>query len=269
MIVIGELVNATRKKIKKAVQEHDADHLAGVIQAQAEAGAHYIDLNAGTGSGSSDQEVSDMKWLIDLALDKSDKKLTIDSADPAVIRAAAEHLGGRREWMLNSIKGTSEALDSLLPLVKEHDVPFVALAMDESGIARDMETRLGVCGKIFAAVEKLGIDPARIFFDPLVMPLATDVTQAGVTCTCIRRIKESLHGARTVVGLSNISHGLPRRGVLNQGFLIACLMHGLDAAIIDPTNHNMQVGLAVGKALAGKDRHCRGYARAFKQGLLG
>jgi len=71
-----------------------------------------------------------------------------------------------------------------------------------------------------------------------------------------------------VVGLSNISHGLPRRGLVNQGFLVATLMCGLDAAIIDPTNRHMRVGLTVGKALAGKDRHCRGYARAFKQGLL-
>jgi len=269
VIVVGERVNATGKKVKKAIESKDAGFLSGLIKAQDEAGADYIDLNVGTGGGSGEAEIGNMRWLIDLALEATGKDLCIDSADPEVIRAAAGHLGGRRGWMLNSINGKQESLEAMLPVIEEYRPPFVALAMDDNGIAKDVGGRMSVCEKLFAEVQRRDIDPGLVYFDPLVLPLVTDVTQAQVTCEGIRQIRESFPGAKTIVGLSNISHSLPGRELVNRGFLITAMMNGLDAAIIDPTRQQMREALAVGAALSGRDRHCRRYTRAYRKGQLG
>jgi 5-methyltetrahydrofolate--homocysteine methyltransferase len=167
--------------------------------------------------------------------------------------------------MINSIKGEAESLEALLPLVGTYRVPFVALAMDEQGIARDVAGRLKVCDNIHQEVKKRDIDPALIYFDPLVMPLAADCSQAVVTCDCIREIKRRFPGANTIVGLSNVSHGLPHRKAINQGFLVSALMCGLDAAIVDPTHQEIRKAVLVGRALAGRDRHCLRYTRAKRR----
>jgi 5-methyltetrahydrofolate--homocysteine methyltransferase len=265
LIVIGEKVNATGKKVKDAIEKKDREFLAGLIKAQDEAGADYIDLNVGTGEGNGEVEISNIRWLIDLALETTEKDLCIDSADPEVIRAAVDNLRGRRGWMLNSISGKKDSMEKILPLLEEYHIPFVALSMDDKGIARDAQGRLDVCKAIFTEVRRRGIDAGLVFFDPLVMPLVTDVNQAKVACECVRQIKERFPGSKTIVGLSNVSHGLPGRERINRGFLIAAMMNGLDAAILDPTSPQTQEALAVGKALSGRDRHCRRYARACRQ----
>ena len=170
--------------------------------------------------------------------------------------------------MLNSISGKKESLETILPIIDKYRPPFVALAMDDDGIAKDIGGRMDACEKIYVEVRRRLIDPELVFFDPLVLPLVTDVTQAQVTCGCIRHVKERFPEVKTIVGLSNISHGLPGRDLINRGFLIAAMMNGLDAAIIDPTSPQMLEALAVGAALAGRDRHCRRYTRAYRKGLL-
>jgi 5-methyltetrahydrofolate--homocysteine methyltransferase len=266
---VGERINATSRTVKTAIENKDARLLSMLIKDQEEAGADYIDLNVGTGAGSAEIEAANMRWLVDLALEATGKDLCIDSADPEVIQAAVGHLRGRRGWMLNSINGKRESLDAVLPVIEKYHPPFVALAMDDDGIAKDAAGRMKVCEKIFAEVEKRRIDPGLVHFDPLVLPLVTDVTQAQVTCECIKLIKERFSEAKTIVGLSNISHGLPGRELINRGFLIAAMMNGLDAAIVDPTRPQMHEALAVGAALSGRDRHCRRYTRAYRKGRLG
>jgi len=268
LIVIGEKVNATRKAVKKAILDHDPAPLGKMIREQDEAGADYIDLNAGTGSGSKDQEVEDMKWLIDLALENTEKELCIDSADPAVLASAGAHLGKRRGWMLNSVKGEEASMKEILPLAAEHGVPFVALAMDEDGIPKDAEGRLKVCGRIFEEAKALSIEPGNLFFDPLVIPVVTDTNQARVTLEAVRDIPKRFEGAKTVLGLSNISHGLPKRALVNRAFLTMAVMNGLDAAIVDPTFRGLMSALFASELLAGRDRRCRKYTRAFRKGLL-
>lgn len=268
MIVIGELINGTRKRVRKAVTDHHAGTLVDLVKKQDEAGADYIDLNAGTGSGSLDQEAGDMEWLIDIALENTEKPLCIDSADPRVIRRAVDRLGGRRPWMLNSIKGDTDSLGESLSWLAEHEAPFVALAMDEEGIAKDVEGRLKVCGRIFEEASRRSIDPARIFFDPLVIPVVTDVAQGMVTATCVREIKERFPGSRTVLGLSNISHGLPKRAVVNRGFLTLAVANGLDAALVDPTDRPLLAAWYAAELLSGRDARCRRYTRAFRKGVL-
>jgi 5-methyltetrahydrofolate--homocysteine methyltransferase len=268
LIVIGERINATRPRVRKALEERDDGFLAGAVRDQADAGADYIDLNTGSGSGSPDREIEDMKWLIDVAIEAGEKPLCIDSADPEVLSAAAEYIGSRRPWMLNSVKGDPESLGKLLPLVGELDLPFVALAMDAGGIPRDLEGRLAVCGAIYLEMKKRNIEPSRVFFDPLVIPLVADAAQVRFALDALGWIPESLPGCRTVLGLSNVSHGLPQRVLVNRTFLTAAVLRGLDAAILDPLERGTRATLFAAEALAGADRGCRRYARAWRRGLL-
>ena len=265
MIVIGEKINASRKAIRTAIGERDTKGIERVIRAQDEAGAHYIELNAGTGSGDLDREADDLEWLVDVALGCTAKKFALDASDPAVLRHAADHLADRRPWMLNSISGEQSRLDVLLPVVAEHAVPVIALAMDESGIPGEPSERVAICERIMEAATAAGIAAENLFFDPLAMPLAVDVTQGSVTLLTLRTIKERFGQANTTLGLSNVSHGLPHRGLINQAFLIAALSHGLDSAICDPTDPVIRQGILLGNLVSGRDRYCRRFSRQARK----
>jgi 5-methyltetrahydrofolate--homocysteine methyltransferase len=268
VILIGEKINASRKSIRMAICDRDAGSIEQVIRAQDEAGADYIDLNAGTGSGDREQEAKDLAWLVDVALDCTEKKLALDSSDSAVLRRTADHLAGRRAWMLNSINGEQDHLDELLPAAVEHAVPVIALAMDERGIPGEPSVRVAICERIFEAATAAGVDPEQLFFDPLVLPVSTNVTYGSVMLTTLRTLKERLGQAKTTLGLSNVSHGLPRRPLINQAFLIAALSHGLDSAICDPTDPTIRQAVLLGNLVAGRDRYCRRFTRAVRQGTI-
>lgn len=268
MITVGEKINATRKSIKRAIAERDTEAIQRQIVAQSEAGASYIDLNAGSGTGDREREAEDLCWLVDVALEHTDKKLSLDAADPEVIARAAEHLGGRRPWLFNSIKGDPQSLEAGLPRVAEAGVPFIALAMSGSGLPKTVDDRLRVAEQIVEAADARGIPHADIFLDPLVLPIATDIAAMPVVLDSLRALKERFPECRTIVGLSNCSHGLPLRKLINAGFLTAALTHGLDAAILDPTSQRTREALLLGELLAGRDRHCRRYTRAVRKGEL-
>jgi len=266
MIVVGERINATRKSIREAIRSRDRETIQREIIIQDRAGAHFIDLNAGTGSGEINQEADDLRWLIDVALESTDKNLTLDTADPAVMRRAAKHVAGRRPWLLNSVKGSALVMEPLLVLAVEHDAPIVALAMNAMGIPGDSDQRIAICEKIFEEARHVGIPEKNLFFDPLVLPLSADISQGRVTLETLRGIKERFPRSKTTLGLSNISYGLPQRSKINRSFVIAAISHGLDAAICDPTNSELRQSILLGELIAGRDRHCRRFTRAARKG---
>jgi 5-methyltetrahydrofolate--homocysteine methyltransferase len=268
VIIIGEKINASRKVIRQAIADRDEQIIKRAILAQDEAGAHYIDLNAGTGAGDTDQETADLEWLVDIALACTQKKLALDASDPRVLQRAAAHLDGRRPWLLNSISGEAAKLDTLVPLAAEHEVPVISLAMDDSGIPSDVDGRLMACDRILEAVAAAGIATERLYFDPLSMPISAGISHGQVTLETLRRIRERVPEAKTTVGLSNISFGLPRRSLINSTFLVAALSHGLDSAICDPTDPEVHKALVLGELVAGRDRHCRRYTREIRKGTL-
>ena len=126
MIIIGERVNATRKDIGEAIRSRNYEIIEEEIRKQDLAGAHYIDLNASTGTGDIDQEIDDLKWLIDVALESTEKGFALDTADLAAMKEGAEYLGGRRSWIMNSIKGTKDTMEKLFPVVIDHKVLHTA-----------------------------------------------------------------------------------------------------------------------------------------------
>ncbi len=269
MIIIGERVNATRKRIRDAIQQKDTETIKDEIGMQDSAGAHYIDLNAGTGSGEIQQEKDDLCWLIDIALKCTEKNLVLDSASPEILKHAAAHLNNRRPWMLNSIKGDlSNQSMEIIELASKHQVPLIALAMDKDGIPPESGKRLAICEAILGEVEKRGLPEKLIFFDPLVIPISTDTNQALVTFQTIQRINELFPQAKTTMGLSNLSHGLKKRFLLNGAFLTTAICFGLSSAICDPVQKSIQKSVVMGNLLAGKDKFCRKYSRAIRQGLF-
>ncbi len=269
MIIIGERVNATRKSIRTAIEQKDTVAVKEEINMQDGAGADYIDLNAGTGSGELQQEKDDLCWLIDMALECTEKKLVLDSASSEVLKVAAAHLDDRRPWMLNSITGelTSQSME-IIELASQYQVPLIALAMDKDGIPPGTDKRLAICETIMVEVEKRGLPENLIFFDPLVIPISTDINQALVTFHTIQRVNELFPQAKTTLGLSNISHGLKKRFLINGAFLSTAICFGLSSAICDPTQKSIQQSIVMGNLLAGKDKFCRKFSRAVKKGLF-
>jgi 5-methyltetrahydrofolate--homocysteine methyltransferase len=263
MIVIAEKINASRSAVKAIIESRDTASLLELAKKQADAGANYIDVNVGTGTGTREDEMESMRWAVDALQKDLDTPLSIDSGDPAVLEAGLAMRDGRPS-LINSTKGEEESLEEVMPLAGKYGFPVVALAMGEGGLPKTVEDRIGPCEKIVASSEKYGVPIENVFFDTLVLPVSTDVKQGLITLDAIRLVKEKFPGSKTVLGVSNVSYGLPGRKELNAAFLTMAIYAGLDAAIIDPTVPEMMGAVRRAEVLAGKDRHCRRYVRAFR-----
>jgi len=266
MIIIGERINATRKSIAEAIHTHNTATIKKQIESQDQKGAHYIDLNAGTGTADENQENKDMCWLIDLALETTSKKISIDSANPLVIQKAAEYLDNRRPFLINSVKHDQNILDSLFPLAAQHNAPVICLAMGNEGIPEKPDERVKVCQQIREQADKNGLKTENLFFDPLVMPLSSNHFHGKITLDTLQGIKKAIPEAKTTMGVSNVSYGLSKRVWINEAFMVASITLGLDAAICDPTRASILRSISLGRMIAGKDRFCRKYTRGVRKG---
>lgn len=267
MIIIGEKINATLKRAREVIMNRDAGSLLAMAGEQADAGADYIDVNVGTGEGTREDEIEAMRWAVETIQKEVATPLCIDSADPAVLdaglAAAAKH-----PCLINSTKGSAGSLDAIVPLAKKYGSFLVCLAMDETGIPKTVEGRIKACEVIIASCEKHGVPVANLFFDPLVVPVSTDGSQGVCTLETLREIKRRFPEAKTTMGLSNISFGLPVRPRVNQAFMHMAVAAGLDSALINPMDTQMIAAIRTAEALTNRDRHCRRYMRAAKNGIV-
>lgn len=264
MIIIGEKINASLAGIKAIVLERDRTGLLELARTQAGAGADFIDVNVGTGVGSREDEICSMQWAIETIQEELETPLCIDSADSAVLEAGLKARNGRPS-LINSAKAEEKNLELVVPLARHYDTPLVSLAMDKAGIPKTVGGRLRACTDIAAACEKHGVSIENLYFDPLVIPVSTDIKQGLVTLNTIAEIKKQFPAAKTVMGLSNVSYGLPGRIKLNTAFLHMAIYAGLDAAILDPLDEALMGAVKMAEVLVGKDRHCRRYTRAFRK----
>jgi 5-methyltetrahydrofolate--homocysteine methyltransferase len=265
MLIIGENINATSKRVAEAIRVRDGSFFQELVSAQA--AADYLDINVGRGGGSTEQEIEDMKWLVDIACDAADKPLVVDSADPRVIEAGLEQ-GKGRTVMVNSVNAEEARLEAIGPLVARYQVNVIALAMGDGGIPSRVEERIEACDRILEGLSRYSIPPERVYFDPLVLPIGVDGTQGQVTLKTLERIKAKYTGAKTTVGLSNISYGLPQRPVVNQAFLLMLIYAGLDSVIVNPLRKTIIGSVKLGQMLLGKDDRCREYLKAYRKGLF-
>jgi cobalamin-dependent methionine synthase I len=266
MLVIGEKINATSKRVADAIINKDASLIQDLARQQVEAGAHYVDVNAGTGRGP-EQEIADLKWVIEVVQVAVDAPLCLDSSDPNALIAAATLYPGT-EVMINSVNAEFEKLEPVGRLAAERGASVIALVMGEGGIPSTVEERVAAGEFIMKHLNRLGVQQEQVYFDPLVLPISVDTAQGLVTLQTIEQLKRCYPSSKTVVGLSNVSYGLPQRGIVNRAFLIMAAAAGLDAAILDPTDIKMMSMAKVADMLTGNDPACKSFIKAHRKGLL-
>ncbi len=264
MKIIGEKINGTRKRVATAIGERDAGFIQDLAVRQAEAGATWLDVNAGTHP---DREPDDLIWLIETIQPEVEIPLCLDSANPKALAVAIAAVD--KTPMINSISGEPDRLEAILPLVAGHGCEVIALAMDAKKIPETYEKRLEVIELIMAATQAAGVPDDKVYVDPLVMTIATANQSAVIAFDTIRTVKEKYPTVHFTMGLSNISFGLPARSQINRGFLTLAMQAGLDSAILDPLDKELRAAIVTTELLLGKDSYCRGYLKAARSGLFG
>jgi len=260
MLIIAERINATRSRIARALRQRDAAVIAREARVQTEAGASYIDVNAGAVPA---REIEDLEWAVGIVRQSTDLPLCIDSPNPAVLRRGLELLKGGPA-MINSVTGEAAKMKAVLPLAAEFGCLLVALAMDDRGLPETAQKRVEIASKIVKAAEAHGVERARIYLDPCIQPLSTSPAQAEAVRAAVGEIMRALPGVHTTCGLSNISFGLPDRALLNRTYLACLIAAGLDSAIVDPTAEGIMDTVRAAEALAGRDEYCIEYIRALR-----
>jgi cobalamin-dependent methionine synthase I len=264
MEIIGEKINGTRKKVAQAIAGRDGDAIRDLALRQAEAGAAWLDVNAGTHPR---QEAEDLIWLVEQVQAVTDTPLCLDSANAQALAAAVEMVN--QTPMINSISGEQKRLDGILPIVAAHGCKVIALAMDAKSIPKESAARVAIIDRVMDQTRAAGVPDGDVYVDPLVMTIATDTNSGAVVLETIRAVRRAYPDVHLTVGLSNISFGLPARANINRAFLTLAMQMGLDSAILDPLDDGLRAAILATKLLLGKDRHCLNYVRAARSGLFG
>jgi cobalamin-dependent methionine synthase I len=263
MKIIGEKINGTRKRVGQAIAERDAEFIKDLAARQAAAGATWLDVNAGTHPV---REPDDLTWLIETIQSVVETPLSLDSANPQALRIAIKAVN--KTPMINSISGEPERLANILPIVAEHGCPVIALAMDEKKIPETSEKRFEVVRRIVAEARAHGVPDSNLYIDPLAMTISTNTNSAVIAFETMRLVRQEYPDAHLTIGLSNISFGLPGRSFVNRYFLSLAILAGLDSAILDPLDREIQAAILATDLILGRDQHCLNYIRASRKGLF-
>lgn len=262
-MIIGELINTSRKVIREAVEAKNADYIRQIAKEQVEAGADYIDVNCGNMLGN---EPATMQWLVEIIQSAVQAPLCIDSPDQETLNAGLS-LCKYGQPMINSITGENERYEQVLPLILKYKTKVVALCNDDSGMPATCEDRMKVVRRLVPDLVNVGVPITDIYLDPLIYPVGTEDQAAVRVHETIRQIKNEFPEVNAVCGLSNVSYGLPNRKVLNQTFMIQTMTAGMDAYILDPLDRTLMGFYIASRALMGKDEYCLGFISAHRDGL--
>jgi 5-methyltetrahydrofolate--homocysteine methyltransferase len=264
IFVIGEKINATREDVTGVIEGRNESALVDLAVSQVKAGADYVDVNVADRKSDREFEQKSMVWAVEVIERAIDTPLVIDSADPKVIQAGLSAVN-KKPPIVNSVSGSSSSLENILKLAKDAGSQVVALAMDDNGIPDNAEDRVKICRSIVLSAEKVGFPFEKLIFDPLVLPIGVQPQAARIALRTLQQIKELASSASTVMGVSNVSYGLPRRGFINQVFLSLAALAGLDYAILDPLDRQLMHSLRATEAVLGRDKHCRKYISAIRK----
>jgi 5-methyltetrahydrofolate--homocysteine methyltransferase len=263
MIIVGERINTSNKRIARAVEERDAAFIAKVARKQARAAADYIDVNAGTFL---EREADCLCWMVETVQAEVDVPLCLDSTSPDALACAVEcHRG---EPMINSISLEEDRLRGLIPVIKSRPCKVVALCMFRDSMPTSAEERMAAGVELVGRLEEAGVERGRIYLDPLVQPVSVDFRSVDHVLGALGGLRERVMGIGTICGLSNVSFGLPRRRLINRCFLSLCMAQGLSAAILDPTDGQLMATLLASEALLGSDEYCQAFIEAHLAGRL-
>jgi 5-methyltetrahydrofolate--homocysteine methyltransferase len=263
MIIVGELINSSRKAIAEAIKARDSETIKKIASDQAEAGADYIDVNAGVFVN---KEAEHLTWLTETVQATVDIPCALDSPDPKALEAALKVHKGTP--MINSISLEKERFDAIMPLMAGSDLKVVALCMSDEGMPKTVDDRMKIADKLINSLTAKDVALENIFVDPLVQPLSVDGTFGMEFINTIEKIIATWPGIHTMCGLSNISYGLPGRKFLNRTFMVMAITKGLDGAIINPLDRKMKASIIAAEALVGRDDYCANFLKAFRAGVL-
>lgn len=256
-VIIGERINPTGKsKFKQALRDNNMEYILEEGVKQADSGAHILDVNVGLPEI---DEPAMMRRTVFELQSVLPLPLQIDTTDPVAMEQAMRIYNGKP--MINSVNGKEEIMHQIFPLVQKYGGTVVGLALDETGIPDTAEGRLAVAKKIYDTAAQYGIKPKDIVIDALTMTMSTDNNSANITLDTVREIKA--HGGRTVLGVSNISFGLPQREVINSGFFLMAMQAGLSAGIINPNARAMIQAYDTYCVLGGFDSQCMSYIEKY------
>jgi cobalamin-dependent methionine synthase I len=265
IMIVGELINTSRKAIKEAVEIRDAAYIQKVALEQEQAGAHYIDVNCGTRVN---DEEETMAWLVNTVQEViTNTPLCIDSPNHKAIKVGLElHKNGQP--MVNSITAEKERFANVLPLIKEYKTKVVALLMSDAGMPDTAEDRIKVAEDLLPRLLDNGIPADDIYLDPLIKPISTGHMAGQEVLQTISYIKEKYPEVHMICGLSNVSYGLPNRKYLNRAFTINTMSFGMDSYILNPLDKESMRLIFSSQALLGRDPHCKGFLKAHRKGLF-
>lgn len=263
-VIIGERINPTGKsRFKQALRDHDLDYILREGVNQQDHGAHVLDVNVGLPEidepSMMEEVVRELQSIVELPLQ-------IDTSDPDAMERALRVYNGKA--LINSVNGKEESMRTVFPLVKKYGGVVVALALDEGGIPADAEGRIQVAKKIYRTAAEYGIGPEDILIDGLCMTVSSDSQGALNTLETLRRVRDELHG-KTILGVSNISFGLPQREIINAAFFTMAMQSGLNAAIINPNSEAMMRAYYSYRALMDLDDRCADYIQIYSGQVAG
>ena len=261
--VIGERINTSRKLVQAAVAERDSDYITDDVKKQQEAGANFIDVNAGARIG---HETEDMKWLLDTIQPIATIPLTLDSPDPAVLEMAFKMV--EKTPMINSISLEKERFNAMMPFLEGKDCKVIALCMDDTGMPISFNDILDRARDLVEKLNKIGIPTASIYVDPLVQPISVESNKGTMVLDAVRAIKTEFPEVHITGGLSNISYGLPQRKIINRTFVSLMMDAGMDSAIIDPLDKKIMATIRTADMLLGKDDFCMNYLKGVRSGAI-
>ncbi len=259
-VIIGERINPTgRKKVLAALQEGNFDQIRQDAIDQVAAGALMLDVNAGVPGA---DEPALLQHVMRAVMDVTDVPLCIDTANPAALEAALSMYEGKA--LVNSVNGEEKSLETVLPLVKEHDAAVIGLCMDDDGIPATPEARLKAASRIIERAAILGISAEDVVIDPLAMTMGADHTAGRTTLKTIELIAKEF-GVNITMGASNVSFGLPDRKFVNSAFIAMAIYAGLTCPITNPLVSEVAITVLGADLAMGRDDYGMNWIKAFRQ----
>jgi len=263
LTIIGERINSTRKSIARAIEGGDAALIQNDARLQHEAGATFIDVNAGVFM---EKEVEYLPWLVRTVQAAVDAPLSLDTPNPKALKAALKVHRGTA--LINSITLEEQRIEEMLPLAREYSAKVIALAVDSVGMPTVAEKKCEVALRFVETLRASGIKDEDIYLDPIVQPVCTDSRAGLETLAAMRRLHGLLPDVHILCGLRNISFHLPQRRLLDVTFLVMAMAAGADTVILDPCDTVVMASVTATKLLLGRDEYCLRYINAFREGQL-
>ncbi len=263
MVVIGELINSSRPQVRDAMESRDASALLEIARQQKGSGADYLDVNC---SALGPNETACLSWLIPMLQDSLDVQISIDSPNVHVILEALSLTKGQP--ILNSITADSPELSGVFAAARDHGAKVIGLCMSGTSLPASPDETTANAERLLSKAADSSFPLYDLFLDPLVRAVSIGGSPCRLLLDSLAAVKSLSPDVRTVCGLSNISFGMPARRALNRAFVPLLIMQGLDAVILDPTDHKLMEILHASKALADPEAGVMEYLAAFRRGLI-